>query len=165
VGPANLPPSNLLVLGLFPQTHPQGIGAQESLLYCKRLRGEKLKLTENGVALSYSWLDVTEDEGERCHLFSEEQPIARINVWSVEGDPNVRDLLDFSLSREKLLAEDLVILIVLDFEKPWDCKTYFLITQYLASSHVGSRFLRPISAPSTSATLSGPTYRSPSPDR
>ncbi|EGC34618.1 dynein light intermediate chain [Dictyostelium purpureum] len=62
------------------------------------------------IALSYTFSDIYEDD-------TSEDPIGRINYWSLEGESSQNDLLKFALSKENI--ENSMVIITLDFSQPW----------------------------------------------
>ncbi|EGG17761.1 dynein light intermediate chain [Cavenderia fasciculata] len=64
-----------------------------------------------GIALSYTFTDVFEDD-------SSEDPIARTNFWTLEGETEHNELLKFALNSDNI-ANSMVV-ITLDFSQPWN---------------------------------------------
>ncbi|KYR01501.1 dynein light intermediate chain [Tieghemostelium lacteum] len=62
------------------------------------------------IALSYTFTDIFEDD-------TSEDPIGRINFWSLEGETAHNDLLKFALNHENI--KNCMIMITLDFSQPW----------------------------------------------
>eukprot|EP01132_Coremiostelium_polycephalum_P002397 gene2397-2964_t len=63
------------------------------------------------IALSYTFTDVYEDD-------TSDDPIGRINFWSLEGEAEHNDLLKFALNKENI--QNCMIVITLDFSQPWN---------------------------------------------
>jgi dynein light intermediate chain 1 len=74
-----------------------------------RLQGQEISALSKGHALSYTFIDVYDDEAD--------DPVGRVDVWTFEGEPAHRDLLQFALN-EKNISNALVV-IALDFSQPW----------------------------------------------
>jgi len=62
------------------------------------------------IALSYTFSDIYEDD-------TSEDPIGRINFWSLEGESTQNDLLKFALNKDNI--KNSMIIITLDFSQPW----------------------------------------------
>ncbi|EAL61001.1 dynein light intermediate chain [Dictyostelium discoideum AX4] len=63
------------------------------------------------IALSYTFSDIYEDD-------TSEDPVGRINYWSLEGEASQNDLLKFSLNKENI--KNCMVIITLDFSQPWN---------------------------------------------
>ncbi|KAM9994201.1 hypothetical protein ACTFIZ_005519 [Dictyostelium cf. discoideum] len=63
------------------------------------------------IALSYTFSDIYEDD-------TSEDPVGRINYWSLEGETSQNDLLKFSLNKENI--KNCMVIITLDFSQPWN---------------------------------------------
>eukprot|EP00026_Physarum_polycephalum_P007546 Phypoly_transcript_07609.p1 GENE.Phypoly_transcript_07609~~Phypoly_transcript_07609.p1 ORF type:complete len:479 (+),score=89.37 Phypoly_transcript_07609:89-1525(+) len=74
-----------------------------------RARGEQIPPLKHGVALSYDFMNVFEDNAE--------EPTGDIDVWILEGETHHRDLLRASLTEDSV-ANGLAV-ICLDFIQPW----------------------------------------------
>lgn len=98
-----LPPKDLLVLG------DEGAG-KSSLIF--RLQGRKQLVEEStqGTGLEYTFLDVKDED-------SGEDVIGRLGVYTLDGSTDHRTLLQFVVSKETL--ENIVVVIVLDYLRPW----------------------------------------------
>lgn len=77
-----------------------------------RLQGIDMSEAGKGVALDYSYIDITATNE------MDDEPIARLNVWQLEGEEEHKHLLKFALNAETV-ANSLVV-ITLDFSQPWD---------------------------------------------
>lgn len=46
------------------------------------------------------------------------EPVARLNVWQMEGEPELKELLKFGLNPDSIA--NCVVVISLDFSQPWN---------------------------------------------
>jgi len=74
-----------------------------------RARGEQIPPLKHGVALTYDFMNVYEDNTE--------EPIGDIDVWVLEGETHHRDLLRTSLTEDSVA--NCLAVICLDFMQPW----------------------------------------------
>jgi GTPase SAR1 family protein len=72
-----------------------------------RLQGMDITQVEKGVALGYSFLDI------RNTNEADDEPVARLNVWQMEGEPELKELLKFGLNPNSI--SNCVVIIALDF--------------------------------------------------
>ncbi|KAK5582137.1 hypothetical protein RB653_003720 [Dictyostelium firmibasis] len=63
------------------------------------------------IALSYTFSEIYEDD-------TSEDPVGRINYWSLEGEASQNDLLKFSINKENI--KNCMVIITLDFSQPWN---------------------------------------------
>lgn len=117
-----LPTRTLLVLG------DEG-GGKTSLLL--RLQGRKQAADEatQGTGLEYTFLDVKDEE-------SGEDVIGRLGVYTLDGCTDHRTLLQFVVNKETL--DSLVVMIVLDYQRPWTMLQSFEYWMKTLDSHIGS---------------------------
>lgn len=75
-----------------------------------RLQGGDIVKIQKGVALGYSFLDIrnNDDDDTTPHL----------NVWQLEGEVELKDLLKFALNPNTI--NNFLALITLDFSQPWN---------------------------------------------
>lgn len=90
------------------------------------MKNKDLHKDAKGLAIDYTYLDVKEDDGmlvtgigcgkngNSLHA----DVLTRINVWQLEGERQHNSLLKFALNAENIHKS--VVLITLDFSKPWD---------------------------------------------
>lgn len=97
------------------------------------MKNKDLHANAKGLAIDYTYLEVKEDDG-LLHSFLKEDTsvifhhylffsfkkdiLTRINVWQLEGEREHDLLLKFALNAENIHKS--VILITLDFTKPWN---------------------------------------------
>lgn len=77
-----------------------------------RLQGLDITQVEKGVALGYSFIDI------RNTNEADDEPVARLNVWQMEGEPELKELLKFGLNPSSIA--NCVVVISLDFSQPWN---------------------------------------------
>lgn len=118
-----------------------------------RTHNEDITDINKGVALTYTFLDVQEDENE--------DPVGRIDFWQLEGEPAHSDLLRFALN-EATVATALA-LIVLDFSQPWALaatlrKWLTILAEQVRGATSSSKSME------DQVRLYGQTYKDPTPD-
>jgi len=77
-----------------------------------RLQGLDITQVEKGVALGYSFIDI------RNTNEADDEPVARLNLWQMEGEPELKELLKFGLNPNSI--SNCVVVIALDFSQPWN---------------------------------------------
>jgi len=77
-----------------------------------RLQGLDISELQGGIALDYSFLDIHSSPD------ADEDPVSRVNVWQLEGEPAHKDLLNFAINENTIT--NCMILINLDFAQPWN---------------------------------------------
>jgi len=75
-----------------------------------RIQGLDIADMRKGVGLDYSFLDI--------HPENDDDTVARLNVWQLEGEPEHKDLLKFALNPTTI--GNSVVMIALDFTQPWN---------------------------------------------
>eukprot|EP01114_Cavostelium_apophysatum_P024828 TRINITY_DN987_c0_g1_i4.p1 TRINITY_DN987_c0_g1~~TRINITY_DN987_c0_g1_i4.p1 ORF type:complete len:166 (-),score=26.82 TRINITY_DN987_c0_g1_i4:203-700(-) len=76
-----------------------------------RLQGLDASEVRKGIALDYSFIDIHGSE-------TDEETIARLNVWQLEGDVEHNHLLKFALNPSTF--PNSLVIIALDFSQPWN---------------------------------------------
>jgi dynein light intermediate chain 1 len=77
-----------------------------------RLQGLDISELQGGIALDYSFIDIHSSPD------ADEDPVSRVNVWQLEGEPAHKDLLHFAINQNTI--NNCMVLINLDFSQPWN---------------------------------------------
>jgi dynein light intermediate chain 1 len=75
-----------------------------------RFQGQDVSETTKGIAMSYSFIDVYEDDID--------EPIGRNDVWQLEGEISHCDLLQYALNEHNI--QNAAVIITVDFSQPWN---------------------------------------------
>ena len=93
-----------------------------------RIKGKNLEEQEEfGMALSFNWIDVPDQDAEDGNIWRLSQEIiSHINIWQMEGENKHEGLLSSTIKPSALTTDHFVAVIVLDWEHPWTSKNCHL---------------------------------------